>query len=113
MSPAAEPNPPTRRAVPTPPRRALLAIGVVWAAVMAGWAVAVAVTAPPEPVGDAAFGREFLAACTRSGGDADACDCAWERWQDTVDPAERRALDEALAAGGELPATVDEALAAC
>ena len=89
--------------------RVVLAVAVVCAACV----VATLVLGPRDAGSGPAFERAFLGACTRGGGDTDACRCAFAAWTAAVPESERAGLDERLARGGALPAEVRESLSTC
>lgn len=83
-------------------------------AVVAAVAVVTLAVRPEDPVvPSAAFGRQFVSACTRSGVDEQRCACAWDRWQEAVPAQDQRALDDKLAHGDELPDALRAAIERC
>lgn len=77
--------------------------------------VAAVVLRPSAPAADAtdAIGRNFVAACGRSGTDEDRCRCAWDAWQREIGADGLADLDARLADGASLPDALAAALDRC
>ena len=86
-----------------------IAVGLLAALTVIG--VAAVVLRPSDPaVPGPGFRSEFLGACERTGVDADACRCGFDRWTGAVPEAQLAGLDAALADGADLPDDVHDAV---